>query len=314
MRASLLLSLLICAARASALPLVLPTAIDTVTDQARNVRIGRDAYDRMTVPVHISERGPYRFLVDTGAERTVISRQLAGELGLVAGKQARLQSVAGISSVGTVDIPLLDVSSRRMAVPGAPALDAADLGADGVLGVDSLASTRILFDFQRNLMSVGPSGKDRISSGPDEIVVEARRRHGRLMFTHAVADGISTVVVIDTGGQISIGNGRLRHQLLGRKPVGTLVELRTVAGEKLMAELATIAVLDLDGVGLRHMQIAFIDAPVFGQLDLDRRPAMLLGMNGLKSFHQVSIDFATRRVRFLLPETGGMSTEQMAMR
>ena len=33
---------------------------------------------RMTVPVSIGASGPYRFIIDTGAERTVVSRELAG--------------------------------------------------------------------------------------------------------------------------------------------------------------------------------------------------------------------------------------------
>ncbi|WP_294289147.1 aspartyl protease family protein, partial [uncultured Sphingomonas sp.] len=37
--------------------------------------------DRMTVPVQIAGAGPFRFVIDTGSERTVISRQLAGTLG-----------------------------------------------------------------------------------------------------------------------------------------------------------------------------------------------------------------------------------------
>ena len=42
----------------------------------------------MTVPVTITA-GPYGFIVDTGAQRTVMSRELAGTLGLAAGPSAR---------------------------------------------------------------------------------------------------------------------------------------------------------------------------------------------------------------------------------
>ena len=52
----------------------------TTTDE---VEIGRDLGDRMTVAVQVGGRGPYKFLVDTGSERTVISRQLAQRLQLL---------------------------------------------------------------------------------------------------------------------------------------------------------------------------------------------------------------------------------------
>ena len=35
-----------------------------------------DSGERMTVPITIGGRGPFRFIIDTGAERTVISREL----------------------------------------------------------------------------------------------------------------------------------------------------------------------------------------------------------------------------------------------
>src|SRR4029453_13208752 len=73
----------------------------TTTDE---IAIGRDIGDRMTVEVSVSGKGPYRFLVDTGSERTVISRQLAQRLQLDKGKAAVLHSVIGANDVNTVFI------------------------------------------------------------------------------------------------------------------------------------------------------------------------------------------------------------------
>ena len=284
---------------------------DQATSQTQDLRLSRDGYDRMTVAVEVGDSGPYRFLVDTGAERTVISRQLAERLGLVSGIPARIQSVAGGSDAATVDIPALRVSSRQFAIANAPTLEADHIGADGMLGVDSLAVSQVLFDFRHGVMEISPSRE----SGVDEagtIVVEARRKHGRLMFTHAAIEGRDAVVVIDTGSQISIGNPELRRKLLGGRPVGELVEIETVVGEKIMAEIHPMRTLELGGVTLKGMIIAFTDAPVFRQLELDRRPALLLGMNALRGFDRVSIDFATRRVRFVLPGSSMASALRLA--
>ena len=75
-----------------------PDGIDgtTITDE---MAIGQeDSGDRMTVAVSVGGQGPYRFLVDTGSERTVISRQLANRLQLAAGKNMTLHSMIGVSS------------------------------------------------------------------------------------------------------------------------------------------------------------------------------------------------------------------------
>ena len=48
--------------------------------------------------------------------------------------------------------------------------------------------------------------------------------------------------------------------------------------------------------------MVFADAHTFRQLKLDRTPAVLLGMNALRGFDQVSIDFANRTLSLVLPE------------
>ena len=310
MRASYLIlafPLLVSAAPPSALPAPAP-------DQTHDLRMARDANERMTVAVRVRDSGPYRFLVDTGAERTVISRELAERLGLPAGSRTRMQSVAGPSMVSTVDIAALDIATRRLSVAGAPTLESAHIGADGLLGVDSLAASRVMIDFKRGVMGVTPSKAPDFVAESGTIVVEARRRHGRLMFTRAVADGANAVVVVDTGSEITIGNPALRRRLLGKHELGQPVEIETVAGEKIVGELYTVGVLDLDGVLLKRMMIAFTVSPVFAQLDLADRPALLLGMNALRGFDKVSIDFATRRVRFLLPDDSMASGPVFASR
>ena len=284
------------------------------TDQAHDLRIANDANDRMTVAVRVGASGPYHFLVDTGAERTIISRQLAQRLSLPAGPLTRIQSVAGPSNVATVDIGEIEVATRHFSVAAAPTLETEHIGADGLLGVDSLVASRVLFDFRRGIMGVSPSRAADFPTESGTIVVEARRRHGRLMFTRATVDGAPTVVVIDTGSQMSIGNAALRRRLLGNHALGEPIELLTVAGENVHAELYRIASLDLDGVALQQLYIAFTDSPVFGQLELGDRPALLLGMNALRGFDKVSIDFATRRVRFLLPGRSMAAEPRLASR
>ena len=70
-------------------------AIDRTT-QTEDIKFRDDGYDRMTVPVRLQGTGPYRFLVDTGADRTAISRDLATRLKLYTGDQLQLHSVVRV--------------------------------------------------------------------------------------------------------------------------------------------------------------------------------------------------------------------------
>jgi hypothetical protein len=57
-----------------------------------------DAADRMTVPVRIGDKGPYRFLIDTGSQKTVLSTDLAAQLALSSIEMRRIVGIAGMGS------------------------------------------------------------------------------------------------------------------------------------------------------------------------------------------------------------------------
>lgn len=268
------------------------------TIDARN-----DAAMRMTVPVTIGGRGPYHFVVDTGADRTVVSREVADRLGLPAGRPATMHSMSGVSEIGTVRLKDLAVAGRTSREVQAPALEQAYLGAEGLLGVDMLKGRRIVMDFRKRTIAV-LAAAERERADPDTIVVTARSRYGQLILVDADVDGAPVTVIVDSGAQNTVGNAALRR-LLGkrnRKLEFTATELIDVTGGRLPAEIASVGRVRLGGLTLANVTIAFAEAHPFARFGLTRRPAMLLGMNTLRSFRRVSVDFAERKVRFLPPE------------
>jgi predicted aspartyl protease len=287
--------------------------IDSTTT-SDEIALSSDAADRMTVPVSVAGSGPYQFLVDTGSERTVISRELARQLRLSSGRSAVLHSVMGANNIDTVHIPQLQVSSNTLSVADAPALGASNIGADGMLGIDSLKSQRVLFDFKAKTMSITPSSQPLERLDGDTIVVRARSRGGRLIFTQAKIDGKRVSVIVDTGSQVTIANLALQR-LLAKKGHALLPEtvtIESVTGEQMSANITRVAQIELGGVSLTDLSVAFADAHIFRQLNLDDRPALLLGMNAMKAFDRISIDFAAKKVRFVLPGTSMRNTVRMA--
>ncbi len=283
----------------------------TTTDE---VAIRTDDADRMTVAVSVVGSGPYRFLVDTGAERTIISRELAQKLRLESGRAAILHSVMGANDVKTVFIPHLKVSGNVISVVDAPALGASNIGADGMLGIDSLRSQRVLFDFKAKTMSITPSNVPLERLDGDTIVVRARSRNGRLIFTQAKIGGRKVSVIVDTGSQVTIANLAL-HRMLSKRGINTLpdtVTIESVTGEQMEARVTRLPALKLGEVELKDLSVAFADAHIFRQLDLDDKPALLLGMNAMRAFDRISIDFAAKKVRFVLPGTSMRSAVQLA--
>ena len=276
---------------------------------AETLDLGVDRTQRMTVPVNIAGQGPYSFIVDTGAERTVISRELADRLNLDPGRTAMVYSMTEASRIETVVIPALEVGQRTISEIHAPALARRDLGAEGMLGVDTLRSQRVDLDFVRAEMTVTQSRRPPERPWPsDTILITARSRYGHLLITDASFDGQRIVVIIDTGSQTTVANSALRRRLerRGRLRAMRPIELLSVTGGRLDAEYGFAREVQLGGALIRNLPVAFADVPPFRQLGLADRPAILLGMDALRLFDRVSLDFANRRVRLEMRDSSSL--------
>ena len=288
-------------------------AVDGTT-QATDLKFKTDQYDRMTVPVRVGGSGPYRFLIDTGADRTAISSTLARQLRLEGRKDVKLHSVTGISDIETTRVPILDITAKTVRNIDAALLESEHMGADGILGLDSLRSQRVLFDFKKQMLTVVPA-EAYVKEDKDTIVVTAKVRNGRLILTQARAEGTPLTLVVDTGAQVSIGNAALLRKLSrgSVKRTGP-IELHSVTGEKLMGEYTIVRQLTIGGITLKKLPIVFADSHAFRRLGLEDKPALLLGMNALRGFDKVSIDFYRKKLKVVLPEEGALHMRAVALR
>lgn len=278
------------------------------TPAADEVATGLDRSLRMTVPVMINGQGPFDFVVDTGADRTVISEELAKQLNLPQSGTATLHAMGGSAKVKLVSIKTVQVSTNIAKRVEAAALPRRNVGADGLLGIDSLKNQRIVMNFQTNTMRVEPAStpEEAVPEDSDLIIVTAKTRLGQLVMVDADANGQKIWVVVDTGAQNSIANTRLRALLVKRVPETEIksISMVDVLGRTTPAEYTIVSKLRIGGVSMGNAAIAFADAHPFRLFGLTRKPSMLLGVESLRSFRRVSVDFATRKVKFLLPEEG----------
>lgn len=267
-----------------------------------------EAANRMTVPVSIAGSPPQPFIIDTGAERSVISRQFAGSLKLAAGPVVRLTTMTGESRVGTVVIPSLTVGPvREERAFNAPALEARHMGAHGLLGVEQLRQHMVSIDFDADRISLRRSlreggRREPLPRATDEIIVTAKSRMGQLIVTEAEFEGTRVTVVIDTGSQISMGNLALQRQLR-RIPLRGPIDMTSVTGETLRVNYHIAEQVKLGGVTMGNVPVAFADIPPFERFGLAKRPALMLGMDAMRGFRRVEIDFPGRKIRLLVPRT-----------
>ena len=276
------------------------------------VRTVSTADARITIPIQIDGKGPWNFVVDTGSQRTVISRDLAERLALPVRDRVTVISMTGRAEVDTVAVPRLGFGKSVVDDIEAPVLEGENIGAPGLLGLDGLDAKRLLLNFRTGRMEISTSKQSQ--RDPNAIIVEARRRKGQLILLDSDVNGTKVNIILDTGTSISVGNMALMNRLVRRKKAPALqqVELTSVTGETLAGQLGVIGRVRMGQVTLVDTPVMFADAQPFAELDLQDKPALLLGINALRIFDRVAIDFGRGKVDFLLPDTGLLDRARFA--
>lgn len=290
-----------------ALPPLPPAAIDNSLEIEGEDIKAREERTRLTVETRINGRGPYQFLVDSGADTSVVGLRIARDLALPLGSPAVLNGTTARSLVDRVKVRELQLGSNVFRDLELPALSEAALGGSGLIGIDALHNQRLLMDFEKKLIRVEDARTaPRVVNG--EIVVVARRRRGQLILTQVRSRGISLEAVIDTGSEITIGNEALRQKLIRKHDKFETVKMTGVTGETVEVQIAFVPELQIGSVLLENVPVAFADVPPFKAFRLDGGPALLLGTDLLSTFRRVSLDFRSRKVRFQLRrcEQGGI--------
>lgn len=265
---------------------------------AEETALQRDRYERMTVPVTIGGSKSYRFMIDTGAQATVVTHRIVNDLQLPRQGQAMLVAMGSAEMVDLVEVDELSFADRTIYGLLTPLLHAGHIGADGILGLDSLQDLRVLIDFREERMLVADADALGGNAGY-EIVVRARRKLGQMVITDATINGVRTAVVIDTGAQNSIGNRALLRKLRARE-AGEIIST-DVHGVTVTSDLSYARELEIGGMTMGNVPIGFTDSPTFDALGLNKRPALILGIGNMRVFDRVAIDFARQQILFDVP-------------
>ena len=254
---------------------------------------------RLTVPVLIEGAGPYNFMIDTGSQATAVTHEINNALSLSPLGTATLVGMASTRDVDIVEVESLKVGRHEVFDLVAPVLSKTNVGADGIIGLDSLQDFRVLIDFRDETIAVEDVSKMKNSRRGFEIVVRARPQLGQLLITDALVEGVKATVIIDTGAQASLANNALKERIRAKREQDVITT--DVNGEELIGQLSYVRSLTIEGLSLRNVPLAFADAPAFEALGLKDKPVLSLGMQHLKMFDRVAIDFANQRILFDVP-------------
>ena len=155
------------------------------------IELEHERYRRMTVPVTIGGEGPFRFMIDTGAQATVLSRDLADRL--AAATTASTATLVGMASRRPVET---DADRRRHARqpqllhPPARRWSKARTSAGPTASSGSTACRTSACCSTSSSSEISVADAEELGGNRGyEIVVRARERLGQLIITEARLDG-----------------------------------------------------------------------------------------------------------------------------
>lgn len=309
----LLLTPLLAALAGAALPPSRPAGAKAA-DRARPLFTAPTRFDgvgRIIAPVMVDGQGPFRFLVDTGADGSMISQRLARRLGLtpVQGGAEHVEGTTGNENMPVVTLARLRVgsivkSNLRVPVSQSPVLG----GLDGILGLAGFGPVQVAVDFHRKKVTISPS-RGRVW-GWGYLDIPAQRTPGSLLMIPARVASIRVEAVIDTGAEETLGNGAL-HAALLRYAARRAAQARIYGVTRKVATggLVSSPTIFLGPAAIRHLSIVYSDVPIFKIWHLESRPALIIGMNVLDTVDEMILDYADARV-YLRPSSPSSHTIQ----
>ena len=258
-----------------------------------------DRAGRVVADVHVGSNGPFRFIIDTGANRSAISELTAQRLGAVAAEQTMVHGITGSAVMPQVKVDEFRVGELRFPEQRLAILpDAVFGGLDGILGIDALQDARVDIDFVNDRVVVRRSGR---SNPGGRTVIRATVRHKGLLMIPARVGRISVQAIIDTGAERSLGNAALLAALQNRYSYTTVVSTVVGATAQVATGLALRAPpIDLGGARVGNLLITFADFHVFKVWSLLDEPALVLGMDVLGTLPEFAIDYPRREFQPLV--------------
>ncbi|MEZ5293751.1 MAG: retropepsin-like aspartic protease [Vicinamibacterales bacterium] len=159
-----------------------------------------------TVAVSAGPSAPtWRFLVDTGASRTVLDATAARRGGIPVAPGARLVTPAGTVDAGLATLAELRLNGRVRTALRVVVVDLSALGRppvlDGILGMDVLDGDHVVFDFAHGRLGFPAAAEAAALSAGTPVPI---REVGGRLIVEARVNGAARDLVLDSGAEVAV--------------------------------------------------------------------------------------------------------------
>jgi hypothetical protein len=238
---------------------------------ANGIRCDILANGLVLVPVTLNRsEGPHLFLLDTGAETTMLSERLARRLGLVATSRDRMEMPSGSRTVDIGHLYELRLGSERFAGvevlwTDLQHLRSVDSRIEGVVAQDVLRTRNFFLDYDTGRLMFDAVDDERVAQGASIPIEWTENRPMVRTRVHAEGDaraGVERRLIIDSAASHMIlfdpGDAATRRSLETlRRGAATDMTMRDHGGS-MPVLTATVRRLSLASMCLRDVRAALV--------------------------------------------------------
>src|SRR6266480_4068095 len=274
----------------------------TLSRNSNRFRLAGGAQPLILLPVRVNDRGPFDFILDTGAGTSLLSSELAKQLETKVIGSKEGQSAGGKVSVSLAKVESLAVGETKLHDVDVGVVDLAQIGKtvgakiDGDLGYNFLKHFRVTIDYRdceirfddpKRVESFGRSAKTevpiRLASPAKPLLLVDVNANGRGPFQFAV----------DTGTSTSAISPEFAKQLgLKASPVGPL----TTGGAQVNVTAGTLESFQVGRAGIDDLVVVVADFFSMLSQAVGVRLDGIVGYNFLRNF-RVVIDYPGEKLR-----------------
>ena len=272
------------------------TATLSLRSSKTKFRLAGGAQPLILLPVHVNERGPFDFILDTGAGTSLLSSDLATELDVKTIGSKEGQSAGGKVSVSLAKIDSLAVSETKLDNVDVGIVDLSHIGKtvgakiDGDLGYNFLKHFRVTINYRDcELRLEDPKRVESFARGTQtEVPIRLANPAKPLILVDVHAHGRGPFqFAIDTGTSTTAITPELAKELgVETSPVGA----GTTGGAPIDFHAGSLRSFQLGGAKIDNMDVVVADFFTMLNAAIGAKLDGIVGYNFLRAY-KVVIDY-----------------------
>jgi predicted aspartyl protease len=259
-----------------------------------------DSTSHVVVPTFVNGKGPFDFILDTGADETGVYGWFAKSLQLPPGESKDLSGATGTEKTVTTRVAKLTVDGYSIENVDADTLpdrtDSAKLA--GVTGADLMMGRLVVMDLGCGTAAVLPmqAVTPKIVGSGATLTKAGSIRDGKQLTLPVTINGVGGVGILDTGARATAINRKFAHAA-GVDPESSAFHAEPTRGATMKAvttRVGPIGTVRFAGITRAGVVARVVDLPFLKGAGLANQPAMNMGLDLLHGI-RLTVDYSSRQ-------------------